>query len=69
MQNSLSPRWDISDLSKSYQVEAVEEETEAFSNGLSGTVQAYWDDVGKVDVGICAQTNMNTKGYEDSENT
>lgn len=51
MQNSLGPRWAISGPFKSYQAGGGEGGIEAFFNNIGGTVQACWDDAGKVSMG------------------
>ena len=75
MQNSLGPRWAISGPFKSYQAGGGEGGIEAFFKNIGGTVQACWDDAGKVNVGegweraIYKQTNeaygvVDTKGRD-----
>lgn len=51
MQNSLGPRWAISGPFKSYQAGGGEGGIKAFFKNIGGTVQACWDDAGKVNVG------------------
>lgn len=75
MQNSLGPRWAISGPFKSYQAGGGEGGIEAFFKNIGGTVQACWDDAGKVNMGegwekiIYRQTNeaygvVDTKGRD-----
>lgn len=75
MENSLGPRWAISGPFKSYQAGGGEGGIEAFFKNIGGTVQACWDDAGKVNVGegweknIYDQTNeaygvVDTKGRD-----
>ena len=75
MQNSLGPRWAISGPFKSYQAGGGEGGIEAFFKNIGGTVQACWDDAGKVNMGegwgekIYNQTNeaygvIDTKGRD-----
>ena len=51
MQNSLGPRWAISGPFKSYQAGGGEGGIEAFFKNIGGTIQACWDDSGKVNMG------------------
>lgn len=51
MQNSLGPRWAISGPFKSYQAGGGEGGIEAFFKNIGGTIQACWDDSGKVSMG------------------
>ena len=51
MQNSLGPRWAISGPFKSYQAGGGDGGIEAFFKNIGGTVQACWDDAGKVNMG------------------
>lgn len=51
MQNSLGPRWAISGPFKSYQAGGGEGGIEAFFKNIGGTIQACWDDAGKVNMG------------------
>ena len=51
MENSLGPRWAISGPFKSYQAGGGEGGIEAFFKNIGGTVQACWDNSGKVNMG------------------
>ncbi|KAL9133477.1 MAG: hypothetical protein Q9175_005350 [Cornicularia normoerica] len=51
MENSLGPRWAISGPFKSYQAGGGEGGIKAFFKNIGGTVQACWDDAGRVNVG------------------
>ena len=75
MQNSLGPRWAIAGPFKSYQAGGGEGGIEAFFKNIGGTIQACWDDAGKVNMGqewekdICIQTDeaygtVDTKGRD-----
>lgn len=58
MQNSLGPRWAISGPFKSYQTGGGEGGIEAFFKNIGGTVQACWDDGGKVNMGEGWEKNI-----------
>ena len=58
MQNSLGPRWAISGPFKSYQAGGGEGGIEAFFKNIGGTVQACWDDIGKVNIGQGWEKNI-----------
>lgn len=58
MQNSLGPRWAISGPFKSYQAGGGEGGIEAFFKNIGGTVQACWDDAGKVNMGEGWEKNI-----------
>lgn len=64
MENSLGPRWAISGPFKSYQAGGGEGGIEAFFKNIGGTVQACWDDAGKVNTGEGWEKNIyyQTKG-------
>ena len=75
MTNSLGPRWAIAGPFKSYQAGGGEGGIEAFMKNIGGTIQACWDDSGKVNMGqgwekdIYNQTNeaygiVDTKGRD-----
>lgn len=75
IQNSLGPRWAVSGPFKSYQAGGGEGGIEAFFKNIGGTVQACWDDAGKVNMGegweknVYNQTNeaygvVDTKGRD-----
>ena len=75
MTNSLGPRWAIAGPFKSYQAGGGEGGIEAFVKNIGGTIQACWDDSGKVHMGqgwekdIYDQTNeaygvVDTKGRD-----
>ena len=51
MENSLGPRWAISGPFKSYQAGGGKGGIEAFFHNIGGTVQACWNDAGKVNMG------------------
>ena len=51
MTNSLGPRWAIAGPFKSYQAGGGEGGIEAFIKNVGGTIQACWDDSGKVNMG------------------
>ena len=51
MTNSLGPRWAIAGPFKSYQAGGGEGGIEAFIKNIGGTIQACWDDSGKVNMG------------------
>ena len=58
MQNSLGPRWAISGPFKSYQAGGGEGGIEAFFKNIGGTIQACWDDSGKVNMGEGWEKNI-----------
>ncbi|CAF9913004.1 hypothetical protein IMSHALPRED_000874 [Imshaugia aleurites] len=58
MQNSLGPRWAISGPFKSYQAGGGEGGIEAFFKNIGGTVQACWEDAGKVNMGEGWEKNI-----------
>ena len=58
MENSLGPRWAISGPFKSYQAGGGEGGIEAFFKNVGGTVQACWDDTGKVNIGEGWEKNI-----------
>ena len=75
VQNSLGPRWAIAGPFKSYQAGGGEGGIEALFKNIGGTIQACWDDSGKVNMGegweknICNQTQeaygvVDTKGRD-----
>ena len=51
MTNSLGPRWAVAGPFKSYQAGGGEGGIEAFIKNIGGTIQACWDDSGKVNMG------------------
>lgn len=64
MQHSLGPRWAISGPFKSYQAGGGEGGIEAFFKNIGGTVQACWDDAGKVNMGEGWEKNIYNQTME-----
>lgn len=64
MENSLGPRWAIAGPFKSYQAGGGEGGIEAFFKNVGGTVQACWDDVGKVNMGEGWEENIYKQAKE-----
>ncbi len=64
MQNSLGPRWAVSGPFKSYQAGGGEGGIEAFFEKIGDTVQACWDDLGKVNTGQGWESNIYSQTKE-----